>query len=266
VLGLLLLGTVHGCARRGVGVLPDIDDSTGQPSADAAPSSADDAAVPTAPLSDGAVDPRDAAREPADAAGPEGDALVPPDPACLSGSALYALGTVAATGEYALKLRARASVDTRWGVKGSEAVVLEVLADGRLVGHLVLHQGASPFDYSMHLGSLAAGTRVEARVSTLSAPATTAEACVESALLPSAVELGGDARGLTNAPVFLWPVQKRFDDLPLLVGFSDALGRYEVVYSNENGGTTTSCGGGSKGIRSTPSPSTCRPPQAGARR
>jgi hypothetical protein len=49
--------------------------------------------------------------------------------------------------------------------------------------------------------------------------------------------------------VFLWPRENRFDDLPMVLGYSRTLARYEIVYTNENGGTTEGCGGGSKGVQ-----------------
>ena len=202
---------------------------------------ADDAGRPAE--HDAATNARDAGASGSDA-GAE-----PSDCTRVSASTLRSIGHVTSAGEYALWLRARARSSTRWSSAGNEALILDVLADARVVGQLILHQGSATFVYTMHLGELAANTELSVRVSALSAAQATQEACVGSAMLKSAAELGADGEGLANAPVFLWPREKRFDDVPLLVGYSRSLRRYEVVYSNENGGTTAGCGGGSKGIQ-----------------
>jgi hypothetical protein len=44
-------------------------------------------------------------------------------------------------------------------------------------------------------------------------------------------------------------VQKRFDDLPVVLGWSETNHSYQVVYTNEDGGTVALCGGGAQGIQ-----------------
>ena len=44
-------------------------------------------------------------------------------------------------------------------------------------------------------------------------------------------------------------MQKVFDDLPVILGWSKAKKAYQTVYTNENGGTATQCGGGASGIQ-----------------
>ena len=101
----------------------------------------------------------------------------------------------------------------------------------------------------MHLSALAVGEALRVRVSPLSASSSAHKACVGPAKLTAASALGAAAEGLVNAPIFHWPVKKRFDDLPLVVGWSKSKQRYQTVYSNENGGTVAICGGGAVGMQ-----------------
>lgn len=148
-----------------------------------------------------------------------------------------------AAGEYVLELRARSESSTRWSQPGNEALLLEVRSGPRLIGHLVLHQGADDFAYRMQVGQLAADEQVAVAVSPLSAASASARACVLSARLSPADE------GAVNAPILRWPVQKRFDDLPVVLGWSAARRKYELFYTNENGGTAALCGGGAQGMQ-----------------
>jgi len=188
----------------------------------------------------------DAALEPpADAPAPPPDAA----PACVViADAAVVVGTAAVDGEYALRLPAASASTTRWAESGNEALVLEVASAARgLLGHIVLHQGVTPFVYGMHLGRLAADDTVSVKVSPLSAAAASPYACVGPAELEAVAD--ADADGLAHAPIFRWPVAKRFDDLPVLVGWSRTRREYQAVYTNENGGTVASCGGGADGMQ-----------------
>ena len=78
--------------------------------------------------------------------------------------------TAPGTGEYVLQVTASSSSPTSWGEAGNEAVVLEVDGAHGLIGHLILHQGKTPFAYDMHVGALDAGEPLTFRVSSLSAP------------------------------------------------------------------------------------------------
>jgi hypothetical protein len=160
------------------------------------------------------------------------------------------VGAPSAAGEVALTLPAAAASATRWREAGNEALVLEVSSAARgFLGHLVLHQGATTFAYTMHLGHLDADDAISVRVSPLSAPSATPRACVGPATLAT-IDPGDPAHdGLAHAPIFRWPVGKRFDDLPVLVGWSRSTRAYQAVYTNENGGTTASCGGGATGLQ-----------------
>lgn len=156
-----------------------------------------------------------------------------PDPSCPSEITV----TATEAGEHALVVEASSVADTSWAEKGNEAVIAEVkTSKGALVGHLVLHQGREKFAYGMHAGTLAAGD-----VLTIGAPGT----CIASAKLTK-----DDSEGLANAPIFKWPKQKSFDDLPVLAAWSKRGKSYQVAYTHENGGTVAICGGGAKGVRS----------------
>jgi len=164
-------------------------------------------------------------------------------------SAPVIVGNAPAADEYGLVLTAQAASATTWATSGNEALVLEVSGSGgRLIGHVVLHQGATLFDYGMHAGALAAGEPVSVKVSTMSAASAVRKACVSAQLTPASA-MGAAGEGLTNAPIFRWPVQKRFDDLPVILGWSKARKAYQTVFTNEDGGTVEQCGGGASGIQ-----------------
>lgn len=183
----------------------------------------------------------------ADVSAPPGQALTA---GCVwVGTTAVAVGAAGTADEYALSLPATSASHTSWAQTGNEALILEVLNASGLVGHLVLHQGADGFTYTMHLGALAAGETVSVRVSTLSAANATASACVGPATLTPASAMGTAAEGMLHAPIFKWPVKKRFDDLPVILGWSKTHQHYEAVYTNENGGTVAQCGGGASGIQ-----------------
>ena len=175
------------------------------------------------------------------------DAWLPPDAmAACAGTTLgpgesMPLGTVAATDEQLLTLPAHALNATSWDRLGAEALILDVAVDGRTIGQVLMHQGQRRFPYTMALGALDAGAVVTAAVSARSAAARPI-ACVGDATLTPGAELGEAAEGLANAPIFVWPATKRFDDVPLVLGWSQATQGYEVIFTNENGGTTTLCG------------------------
>lgn len=175
-----------------------------------------------------------------------------PPVACtdVTDAAALAIGTAATADDYAVTITARSASATSWGTTANEALILEVSGATRgFIGHLVMHQGDVAFPYTMHLGALAAGETVSVRVSTLSAVSATRSACVAPAALVSATELGAAAPGLVNAPEYRWPVQKRFDDIPIVVGWSKTRKSYQTVFTNEDGGTVVQCGGGAGGIQ-----------------
>jgi hypothetical protein len=157
--------------------------------------------------------------------------------------AAVVVATAPSLGEWGLAVTAETASETKWNEAGNEAVVLEVSAKRGLVGHLILHQGHTKFAYTMHVGALAAGESVEVKVSPLTAAKAKKKASVCAANL-----IPGD-EGVANAPELRWPVQKTFNDVPLLVGWSKAHKSYQTVMTNEDGGTAEICGGGAAGMQ-----------------
>lgn len=174
----------------------------------------------------------------------------PPPPGCVTVDPTTPVEVAIAgtADDYALTITAQSSA-TSWGTTGNEAVVLDVIGETRgFIGHLVLHQGSTTFDYGMAIGALAASERVTVKVSSLSAPNAVLSACVVGKLV-SATELGDAGEGLVHAPIYRWPIQKSFDDLPMVTGWSKARRGYQSVFTNEDGGTVAQCGGGAGGIQ-----------------
>ena len=185
-----------------------------------------------------------------------GDAAATPDApetaACsdVGDTAATVIATAPAAAEYALTITANSSSATSWGEAGNEAVVLEVSGNQRgFIGHVVLHQGKTSFDYGMHVGALAAGETVSVKVSALTAANAQHAASVCGVKLVDVATLGAMAAGVANAPEFRWPAQKAFNDLPMVVGWSKAHASYQTVMTNEDGGTAEQCGGGASGMQ-----------------
>jgi hypothetical protein len=197
-------------------------------------------------------------------AGPPGDAADPASPdaappadggsgACLvtaTDGVTSSLAKAGSAGEYTLTLEAASASKTSWAEKDNEAVVLEILRGKARLAHVVLHQGQDRFTYGLHAGALAAGEELSVRVSPLTATKAAKSACISAITLAPAAALGAAAEGVLHAPVFAWPKQKAFDDLPILVGWSKGGKSYQLGYTNENGGTVALCGGGAKGVKS----------------
>lgn len=159
------------------------------------------------------------------------------------------VATTADATDYVLTFAGKAGSPTSWGEAGNEALILEVAGTDGLIGHAILHQGATKFDYAIHLGPRAAGEPITLRVSTLSAANATRAASVCDATVATAASFGTLAEGITHAPIYRWPVQKKFNDVPLVVGWSAARKAYQGVMTNEDGGTAEQCGGGASGMQ-----------------
>jgi hypothetical protein len=147
-------------------------------------------------------------------------------------------------GDFVLSLTGNSASPTSWGETDNEAVVLEVSGHSGLIGHLILHQGKTPFGYAMHVGALSASETLTIKVSSLSAAHAIRGATVCDAALAPADEAAA------HAPEYRWPVQKSFDDVPLLIGWSRTDRSYQTVMTDENGGTAEQCGGGALGMQS----------------
>lgn len=180
----------------------------------------------------------------------EVDADVPATCIDIDDASEVVIATATGADEYALSVTAKSMSATQWDEANNEALVLEISGAKRgLIGHLVMHQGRTSFVYTMHAGALAANEAIRARVSTLSATNAVRAACVTVATLTPASAMGAAAAGMLHAPEFRWPVQKRFNDLPVVVGWSKARESYQTVFTNEDGGTVEQCGGGAEGVR-----------------
>jgi len=196
----------------------------------------------------------DAGMPEVDAADANADADVdaPADPTCadVTDAAPLDVGVAGTADDYVLTINARSAMSTNWGTAGNEALIFEVSGETRgLIGHLILHQGHLAFDYSMHLGALAAGETVRVKISTLSAPNATRLASVCSPSVVATSTLGAAAEGVIHAPIYRWPIQKRFNDVPLVLGWSKSRKSYQGVMTNEDGGTAEQCGGGASGMQ-----------------
>src|SRR6185312_8645453 len=64
------------------------------------------------------------------------------------------IATATDAADYVLAFTGHSASPTSWGEAGNEAVILEVAGAHGLIGHVILHQGATPFGYAMHLGAL----------------------------------------------------------------------------------------------------------------
>jgi hypothetical protein len=176
-----------------------------------------------------------------------GVALADAPPKCLGVDATttLTLGTATAAGEYTLAVELESASATNWGEVGNEALVLDVSGAKRgFIGHLIVHQGKTRFEYAMHVGALAAGEAVQVKVSKLSAPKATPKATVCAPKLAATTD-----ESVLNAPEYRWPVQKSFNDVPLVVGWSKTHKSYITVMTNEDGGTAENCGGGASGMQ-----------------
>ena len=174
----------------------------------------------------------------------DGDAATAATCVDLDDSAATLVATADGAADYVLTFAGRSASATNWGEAGNEALVLEVAGARGLIGHVILHQGAESFMYAMHLGALAAGEPISLRVSTLSAQAATRKATACNATIAATT-----SEGVVNAPIYRWPVEKRFNDVPLVVGWSAARHGYQGIMTNEDGGTAEQCGGGASGMQ-----------------
>ncbi len=198
-----------------------------------------------------------------DGAASEGDGSLAQDDAAVSADAARdaaatcapvtdvsdtTLLTAVAAGEYVLTIPARSTSKTSWGAAQNEALILDVRRNGTFLAHVVLHQGQAQFAYTMHTGALAKGDVLTARVSTLSAMNAAPSATICAPSLVSAASFGAMAEAVTHAPIYVWPIPKRFDDVPLVVSYGRGSKEFVSFFTNENGGTTQLCGGGADGL------------------
>lgn len=126
-----------------------------------------------------------------------------------------------------------------WSVAGREAALAEITVDGRAAQHVMLYAGAERHTYSIFLGIPQAGrhTLRVVRHKEYSAPGARLEAYAAKFR-----ELPNDAI-LAHAPV-LFARQNtigKFTDVPMIVYAERSEGAlvYTVIFSNEDGGTST---------------------------
>src|SRR5262252_3684056 len=99
------------------------------------------------------------------------------------------VAAAATAGEYAFAVTVESASATHWNERGNEALVLEVSGAKRgLIGHMIVHQGRAKFEYTMHVGALAAGEAVQLKVSALSAVKAVHKATACAARLEAATE------------------------------------------------------------------------------
>jgi hypothetical protein len=136
-----------------------------------------------------------------------------------------------------------------WGTTGREAAALRIAVDGHYSQHLLLSRGETPTKYRVALGPLARGRHrlTITREATLSAPHA-GPATIEV----SRIETLGDRDQVERLAQEMSPILYarpntvgRFTDLPLVMWYEvvpTARGRqyrYSVIFSNEDGGTST---------------------------
>ena len=164
-----------------------------------------------------AVDGGDAADAAAADDAASGDDAGDPDACIVVTTAPTVIATAATSDEYALTVDAQSASATSWAQTGNEALVLDVLRGGAVVGHLVLASGPRRASSTACTSARSPpATRSRVRVSTLLGAGRDQQGVrARPASSTSATALGAAGEGLTNAPIFRWPVQKRFDDLPI---------------------------------------------------
>jgi hypothetical protein len=144
-------------------------------------------------------------------------------------------------GEVGLTIHADAA-GTNWAKAGEEAVILTLAVDGKYSQDVTLFMGATPHDYQVLLGPLAAGKhrldyeRNEVYSSTIWGPIA---ATFKAEVL--------DDPALAHAP-FLYlraNTMHRYSDIPLLCWYewldlpAGRTLQFSVIFSNEDGGTGT---------------------------
>jgi len=136
-----------------------------------------------------------------------------------------------------------------WGDAGREAAALRVAVDGKYSQHILLTRGEVAADYRLTLGALAPGrhTITVDRDRELSA-AGAGPAAIERAEIKMLVRaMGDDWLAQSMAPILHARPNTvgKFTDVPILAWYEivpTARGRqfrYSVIFTNEDGGTTT---------------------------
>lgn len=135
-----------------------------------------------------------------------------------------------------------------WGVEGREAAALRLSFDGKYSQHVLLNRGSGTWEYQVTLGAVTAGTHrlfvhldptlsakdlgkvTVAAVSTHVIPAGSDEHLAQ-AMAPFIYARPNTVGRFTDVPLFMW-----YEIVPVPLGRQF---RYSVIFSNEDGGTTT---------------------------
>jgi hypothetical protein len=136
-----------------------------------------------------------------------------------------------------------------WGVAGRESVALKVTLDGKYSQHLQLVRGEAAVDYHIGLGRVARGLH---RLTLDRDPALSAPGAGPATIDVTDITFynpgkSNDYTALSMAPILYARDNTvgRFTDLPLIMWYevvATARGRqyrYSVIFSNEDGGTST---------------------------
>lgn len=139
----------------------------------------------------------------------------------------------------ALQLTARGA---DWGRKGSEGVLARLLVDGKGRGHVWVFGEAAGEPLRVFLGQLPAG---EHTLTVEPVKAESAGLALETGKVEFEEIAPSDARydAVANAPVVIPRADTagRFSDVPMIAYYERGKGtyRYTVIFSNEDGGTST---------------------------
>ncbi len=134
-----------------------------------------------------------------------------------------------------------------WAKRGSEAAVASVSLDGKPHQHIVIFAGSKDYEYRVSLGSLLPGEHeitIE-RDDRQSAPGSALEA--KSLRIQEIPASHADYDVYANAPILFARLNTvgKFSDIPLLLYCerleenSEPVLQYTVIFSNEDGGTST---------------------------
>jgi hypothetical protein len=154
--------------------------------------------------------------------------------------------TASQTGEVIAELRL-SSPNSDWAIRGREAAVAAIRVDDRTVHHVIVYGGPTEMTYRVSLGALTAGEHemIIERDRTHSAQGS--QLSFAGASFHATGEGHADHAIYANAPVLF--IRKntigRFSDVPLLM-YCERLNengqnvlQYTVLFSNEDGGTST---------------------------
>jgi hypothetical protein len=154
--------------------------------------------------------------------------------------------TAAQSGEVIAELRL-SSPNSDWAVRGREAAVAVIRIDDRTVHHVIVYGGPTEMTYRVFLGALTAGEHEMIIERDPTHSANGSQLLFAGASFQAAGEGHADHAIYANAPVLF--IRKntigRFSDVPLLM-YCERLSengenilQYTVIFSNEDGGTST---------------------------